>query len=185
MSAEGAKRLLEVIYSACDAVEAVGGVPDDIDMSLRDLFRLETHRFFMYLSASDGKIVPEERDFMNELFDMNFSIQDYVRLINETDTYSIDFENDVPLSMRILAIFDAKMDLLGDRLGDRFPNMIPLMLDFYEKAGLDFIQCDHDVDEQEIKDLAAYMAKKKVILQGIVETEHIEDIGIIGRKKGI
>ena len=185
MSVQGAKQLLQLIYKACDAVEEVGGRPNGLNMSIRELFKMDAHRFFMYLSAADGKVVPAERDYMNRLFDANFSIQDYVKLINETDTYSVDFENDVPLSMKILAVFDAKLDELGDQLGDRFPNLIPLTLDFYQKAGTEFIACDGNIHKQEIQDLAVYLAKKKVILQHICETENIEDIGIIGKKKGL
>ena len=183
MSAQGAKQLLQVIYAACDAIEEVGGKPKDLNVSLKELFKMETHRYFMYLSASDGKIVPAERDYMNELFDADLSIQDYVKIINETNTYSVDFENDVPLSMKILAVFDAKMDEIGAKVGNNFPNLIPLTLDFYQKAGTEFIACDGNIHKQEIQDLALYLAKKKVILQQIVETDNIEDIGIIGKKK--
>ena len=185
MSVQGAKQLLQLIYKACDAIEEIGGKPKDLNMSLRDLFKMDAHRYFMFLSASDGKVVPAERDYMNELFDANLSIQDYVKIINETNTYSVDFENDIPLCMKILALFDAKMDEIGSQLGDSFPNLIPLSLDFYQKAGLEFIACDRDVDKQEVEDLALYIAKKKVILQQIVETENFEDVGIIGKKKGL
>lgn len=185
MSVESTKRMLEVIYQACDTVEDIGGKPDNLSISLRELFKIETHRFFMFLAASDGKVMPSERDYMNELFDMNLSVQDYVELINDTDTYSVDFENEVPLSMKLLALFDAKMDEIGGQINQSFPNMIPLVLEFYQNAGIEFISCDRDIDEQETEDLALYLAKKKVVLQSIVETEHFEDIGLVGKKKGL
>ncbi len=180
---EDLKELLSIIYSACDMAEKIGGEIEGLDTSLRELFKLEALRFLMYLSASDGKVVAAERNFMNELFDQDLSVQSYVKLIESSETYSMDFENTVPLSMKYLALFDAKFDLLGDAIGNKFINLIPVVLDFYKRAGASFICCDGDVDQQEIDDMMAYIAKKEIILKQIVETENIEDYGIVGKKK--
>lgn len=185
MSATGAKLAMKNLYGLLDMVEALEPVPDGIPMSLKELFKYDLHRFLMYLSASDGKVKAAERDYMNELFDADMSIQDYVDFINESDTYSIDFENDVPMSMRIMAIFDAKCDVLGNRVGQNAPNMVPLILDFYKKVGVEFISCDGDIDDQEKEDLIAYIGKKHLILAQIIETFDVEDAGRIGKKKGI
>ena len=185
MSASGAKVAMKQLYGLLDIVEEIQGVPDGIPMSLKQLFKYDLHRYLMYLSASDGRIKAEERDYMNELFDADMSIQDYVNFINESDTYSIDFENDVPMSMKIMALFDAKCDALGKRIGDNLPNMVPLILDFYKKVGLEFIACDGNIAEQEKKDLLAYLAKKHLVLAQIIETFDVEDAGRIGKKKGI
>lgn len=185
MSASGAKAAMRNLYGLLDVVEELQPVPDGIAMSLKELFKYDLHRYLMYLSASDGKIKAAERDYMNELFDTNMSIQDYVDFINESDTYSIDFENDVPMSMKIMAFFDAKCDILGSRVGTNAPNMVPLILDFYKKVGIEFIACDGDIDDQEKNDLVAYLAKKHLVLAQIIETFDVEDAGRIGKKKGL
>jgi len=179
-----AKESLRSVCNLCDSVEKMFGRPSSLDVSISELFKIEAHRFLMFLASSDGKIVPEERDFMNDVFGYNFSIQKYVDLINKTDTYSVDFENSLPLSMQIMASYDDRVQDIAQKTGNSVPRVIPIMMNFYETLGKAFIAIDGDVDSQENEDLIAYLAKKKIMLEKIRNEGTNQEVGIIGKKKG-
>ncbi len=157
--------MLEKICSACDEIERIMGRPADLDLSIRDLFCMETHRFFMYLSASDGEIVQSESDYMNELFEARMTPKEYDILVNDTNTYSSHFEEELPYSFKILAMFEEKNDDRLNCIKEKYPNIVDTAFDFYREAGIEFISCDRDVDIKEIEDLGLTLAKKKYRLK--------------------
>lgn len=169
------KQMLQVICAACEAIEKVDGRPKDLNMSIKDLFKMETHRFFMYLSASDGVIASNERDYMNELFDAKLSTEDYEKLIKDTNTYSLGFEEDLPLSFKILALFEARDDEKTEDVRNTYPNLTTVVFDFYREAGIEFVSCDRDVDTKELDDLGMALAKKKYKLYEYVQGKKQED----------
>lgn len=164
------KKVLDMIYKHCDNIDSVKGCGDK---PLREKFLLDTARFLMYLSASDGKIVPQERDMMNYFLDISFNIKDYVELIEDTDIYSVDFENHIPESLIEIAMFDHDLDQMEKETGDSYVNIIPLVFELYFSMGKCLIECDGEVDDQELEDLNIYINKKKLALEDYVETEEI------------
>ena len=176
MDMQNAKEMLEKIYKACDLADELGVTNAKLDRPLRDVFRLDVCRFFVYLAASDRTIAPAEAEYINGLFDVDYTVEEYDNLMHASNIYSVNYDNDMPVSMLILAFFDVKLDEYGKQTGESYPNLIPLVLDFYLEAGKGFISCDKEVTDQEIEDLAVYVAKKKAILENIVETEKFEDV---------
>jgi len=171
MISEQTRQDLQTIYRICDAVERLGGKPSDIDVTLKELFIFDTKHYFMYLSASDGKVLPQEAEFMNDLFDEDFSVDEYVKRIDAKKIYSVDFENDVPLSLKIIALGEIRLEGLKDADGKEFPGLSSLIFDFYRECGLEFIGCDGDVSEQESSDLGMYLARKKMQLTQLLSEE--------------
>ncbi len=161
-------QMLQTIYRVCDAVEKAGGKPEKIEIPLRELFTFDLQRYFMYLSASDGKVLPVEADYMNELFGESFSVGEYVKRIDENRIYSVNYENDVPLSLKIITTAEQRNENLTDEDGNEFPQLSSLLFDLYRDAGIEFLGCDGDVSEQESKDLGMYLARKKMQLQQMV-----------------
>lgn len=159
MSAASLKSTISKMYGMFDMVEAIQGVPEEFHMSLKELLQEDLHRYLMFLASSDGEISESEKDFMNELFDSDMTIHEYADHIHENNTYSIDFENDIPMSLRIMTMFDAKCEIFSD-LVDELPNMASLLLDLYKKIGIEFITCDGEVHEQEKQDFISYISKK-------------------------
>lgn len=181
------KRLYNRLGGLLDTVEE-GGIPDLQGHSLRELFTIELHSYFMYLAASDGKITQEEKNFMNTLFDTNMSVQDYIRFINENDIYSTDFEERLPLTLKVTTIFDAKIALLSALARQNVDPVTPMLINFYLEAGKAFIACDGDVDDQEIEDIKTYMRNVTESIANAIGSnsndEEEEEVGYIGLKKG-
>ena len=152
------KGALQNIYGLLDTVEEHTEKPAGLEASLRDTFKLELHMFFMYLSAADGKISSEERDYMNYLFDANLSCQDYARLIDEQNIYSTDFEGRIPLTFQMMTLFDKKMQLLAGIADRPFNPVTPTLFKFYAEAGKVFLACDGIV-QNEVQELHCRTAR--------------------------
>lgn len=185
------KGSLHALYRILDTVEENVEKPEELsEISLRDLFQMEMHSFFMYLAAADGRIMPSEREFMNELFDKNMSIQDYVRFVKDNDIYSTSFEERFPFSLRMTIAFDLKMQIVAAIQGDDVDLLSPKIISFYLESGKAFIACDGDVDPQEIEDLKTYVGNLTGSLSEMMgisrnkNQEEDEEIGYIGGKKG-
>lgn len=180
----GIKKLLDKLYNTLDFIERQEGRPEDLDISLRDLFKVELEEFFMYLSASDGRISTSERDFMNELFDMNISTQNYVKIIDEQNIYSEEFEERLPITLRLTTAFDKKMQIVAALSNDSVDAITPLLLKFYIEIGKIFVGLD-GIKENEARDLKIYLNN---IVEGVkkeLETKPKNDEGaaVIGGKK--
>ena len=184
---EVVKNSLQKLYGVLDMVEEVGGKPSEIDASLRNLFKMELHMFFMYLSATDGKISTEERTFMNYLFDSDMSGQDYVRFINNNNIYSTDFEEKTPVILKLLTAFDKKSLLLASIVNKPYDPVTPLFFKFYVEAGKAFISCD-GAEEIEIEELKNYISGVAERISADVEAalpqKNNDDVALVGGKKG-
>lgn len=186
------KRYLTALGEVLDTVEDRINMPDELSgVSLKELFNIELHSYFMYLAAADGKITSSERDFMNTLFSKNMSIQDYVKFVNDNNIYSTDFEDRLPITLRLVVAFDAKMQILSAITGKSIEPFCPKLMQFYLEAGKAFIACDGDVNPQEIEDLKTYVGKVADSLSNLLgsssksdDSENDEAVGFIGGKKG-
>lgn len=180
------KQSLEKLYNLLDTVEENGGKPSSLKVRLRMVFKTELHTYFMYLSAVDGRITGEERSFMNYLFDMNLSNQEYVKFINDNDIYSTDFENKVPVTLQILTAFDQKTQILAELTGNSIEPITPLFLKFYVEAGKVFIACD-GIDANEINELTNYIKgvvdKLSERLDGNTNKIENDEVAFVGKKK--
>lgn len=171
------KVTLEAIYLALDKMESALGKPSQIgNMHLRDVFQLDTYRYVLYLSASDGRLSSSERDYMNSLFGTNYSIDSLVSYINEKNIYSRDFESTPPLSF-VIAL---AQDVLMTAVSSDWNPLYGILGNFYKDLGLDIIQCDGNVSESEKEDLLTYL---KTLHKLIESSDPEEEYGKIGGKK--
>ena len=167
------KDTLHSIYGLLDNVEGMIDESLELDVSLREVFKTETHMFLMYLAAVDGRISPEERDFMNYIFDTNISAQEYVSFIENNNVYSVEFEDKYPVSFQIITEFDKKMTALRS-LGVTDIEPIGIFLyQFYSDLGKAFIECDGTV-QLEIDELLNYLGKlndkiQQQLVAGVVQ----------------
>lgn len=180
------KKLLNKLYETLDFIERQEGKPENLDVSLRELFKVELQEFFMYLAASDGRVSLAERDFMNKLFDVDISTQNYVKLIDEHDIYSEEFEERLPITLSLTTGFDKKMQFAAALANDSVDMITPLFLRFYVEVGKMFVGLD-GVEENEKRDLKIYLnnivegVKKE--LQVKQKNEDNEEATVIGGKK--
>ncbi|MCR5214535.1 MAG: hypothetical protein K6E10_08955 [Eubacterium sp.] len=171
-----AKEELDFIFQVCDTIQAAGyGIDDENSVDLKDAFLVEIHRFLMYLSASDGKVVTAEKNFMNDLITWKgltgkgYSNKDYANIIQNTNTYSESYEDTLPLTMLVFAQFDFDMGHSGAPIDEDFPYVLPVVMEFYKTIGLLMISVDNDVADQELADLETYINKKVEIIHDLVD----------------
>lgn len=150
------KGVLNKLYQTLDLIEEHGGKPKNIDIKLRDVFKVELQQFFMYLSASDGRISIAERNFMNGLFDTEISASDYVKVIEENNIYSEEFEEKLPLTLQLATMFDKKMQIAAALTNNSINAVTPWFLKFYIEAGKAFIELD-GIKEEEAQNLKIYL----------------------------
>ena len=151
----GLKNALNSVYNLLNTVESMGGSPNNLDMPLRECFRMEMIRQSLYFAATDGKIKPEERDFINEVFGLNGTTQDFIRIINENNIYSTEFENKGLITLDILRAFDEKY---GHMVG---VNSVSLALEFMESVMKALLVVDDDLDGNEKEEFYNYYGKLK------------------------
>ena len=155
--ANPAKKLVDNILNVCDTLEdtPVGIRKDHPGFSLRKAFTLDVMNFIMYLSASDGHVTWREADYLSDLMDMRVTPDNMREIIEEHNVYSVEFEEKVPLSLQLFVKADKWMLSIGNKDN---ANLAKTVIDgFYEMVGRDFIKCDGDIDDNELRDLNIYL----------------------------
>lgn len=144
------REYFETIKNLLDLVDTQINLPIELNCTLRDMFSRELIMFFLYLSATDGKVSFEEERIINELFENNFSANEYANLIKECNIYSSDFENSIPISIRYSIEFD-KMEFSNISVTE-------MIIDFFESSGTALISCD-GITRNEQYELDNYICK--------------------------
>lgn len=114
----------------------------DSDTTLKKCIQVELCSYLMYLSAADGKIAWQEASFIRDYLDYDLTVDDIHQIIIENEIYSTEFEEKVPLSMKVLVNVDNalyKANGYNDQLGSE------LLLTLFEGLGKEFLVCDADV----------------------------------------
>lgn len=149
------KKAVNSTYKLLDTVESIMGKPDGMDISLRDCFRTEMIMTALYFSATDGRVVQDEVDMINEVFDYHLSIRDCINLIQDRNIYSTDFENSEKITLLLLKEFDKKYGHLAGTKG------VPIVLELMENFAKALLVIDGDVDENEKEEFFEFFAKQK------------------------
>lgn len=150
------KSLLNLTYETMDAAESI--IPSSImrDLNgtrLRAILEMDMNKFSMFLASSDGRLSPQERDFLNYIFDKNVSEQNYCKMIKDLNIYSYEYEHDIPFSIILSTCIDN--DLNDKAPGS--PKMTPLIMRLYQEMGKALILSDNDKSSKEIQDYTNYM----------------------------
>lgn len=177
MKSQG-KESLHLLYDVLDKIESLATMPEGSNISLREAFKLEVNFYLLYLASGDGKITANERDYINDLLDLDISTQEFVQLINEHNIYSTEFEDRSPITLQIVSAFDKKMKQLNAGVAP----LAPALIDFLERIGREFINCDGNVHQQEVADHTLYISKLKS--KFLTSVSASDEVGFIGKKKG-
>lgn len=144
------------------------------DLGDTKIARLNLAQFMMYLSASDGKIEWSEVDNISKYLDVDLTPEAVNKFIREQNIYSTKFEQEVPVALQALVSAD---NLLWDN-GKRDTCSAEMLLTLYKAVGIELINTDGDVDDNEKQDYNIYidmlsnyvMANDKFKQQGGVYT---------------
>lgn len=149
------KNMITQLYELSDKLdEGPFGVAQTSNTTLKNCIEVELLSYLMYLSAAGGKIASEESAFLRDYFEYDFTTDDIHQFIVENHIYSTEFEQTVPLSMKVFVRAD---NTIYDEEGHNDFLASELLFDIFEYLGKEFLACDNDVSDDEIRDLTIYL----------------------------
>lgn len=148
---------LKNVYDLFDTIENSGldVKPDGLDLPLKEIFKMDALKMILYFSASDGKLSNQEVSLINEVFGLNATAQNYIDIIKRYNIYSTKFENDDPLSLQIIKLFEQKVGALLKQ------SSLPVLIGFLENVAKAVINIDNDIDNRELDDFNIYFTNLK------------------------
>lgn len=172
------KGFINELYELADSLdEGPFGLAQntDSDTTLKKCIQVELCSYLMYLSAADGKIAWQEASFIRDYLDYDLTVDDIHQIIIDNEIYSTEFEEKVPLSMKVLVNVDNalyKANGYNDQLGSE------LLLTLFEGLGKEFLACDADVSENEIRDLSIYLTMLRNYIDCEVNSKNDNSVNI-------
>jgi len=152
--------MIMINYKLKELLENFSGVVGDViknmDLDIDEPEKLAVNEliaYMMYLSASAGKIQWSEERNISEYMDMKISPENINKILRDTDIYSTEFEQRVPISLRSVVHADST---LWDN-GDRDTCLAEGLLFLYQQIGQELIESDSNVDEAEKSDYKTYI----------------------------
>ena len=153
-NAQGLKSTFPSIDGLLDNLESKYPAPfRSANKHLRDFNRIQLFQFLVYLSAADGQITEDEKDFLNIAFDYKLTAQEYVRLIGDCNINQD--AQDIPFAITTATKFDRDARLNGYAI----KSSATAILDLYKVAGENFIAIDGVVSPSEKQVLDAFITK--------------------------
>ena len=144
------QRNLNECYGYGDIVSAQGFGPSS-DITLREMIRFDLLQFLVYLLDSEGNMSPEIR-FVQEYMNQYFSPATIMKFKYDR-TEGNNFENTIPRSFT----YFAKADLSGkSAYTTKGFSKSRNLYNLYCEMGQEFISCDNNVTEPEVKKLTEY-----------------------------
>lgn len=95
------KDWIDYIYSVGDKLD---GFLTTVYTPTRDILRIDFLKFLMYLCTSDCTVSDRQATFIKEYLGYNLSPNNIKEIINQNQTYRIDFENNLPYSMKLFCL---------------------------------------------------------------------------------
>lgn len=148
----------------------IGLSPYDVT-DMADLVRLELSRFAMYLSCSDGEISWSEANAINEYLDYDFSPDEIRYLVEETNTYSSEFENTVPICIQCAVAVDNNFHENGLHFDNRLSE---IGVTIFRALAHEISISDFDLSDSELDDTTHYIAMlEKYLDENLFDREHV------------
>lgn len=134
--------------------------PDGRKINSVDLVNLkkECINYLSYLSASDGTISEYEAEFITDYFDYSFSAESLKKYIEENNTYTTEFEQTVPDVFQKLLDKD---NVAYSQNGILTSSNSEAYIKVFECIGKEFLVCDGEATESEVKDFSIYIEMLK------------------------
>lgn len=151
------KRAIEELQNLCLPETAN---PDGRKINSVDLVNLkkECINYLSYLSASDGTISEYEAEFITNYFDYSFSAESLKKYIEENNTYTTEFEQTVPDVFQKLLDKDNVAYIQNGILAS---SNSEAYIKVFECIGKEFLVCDGEATESEVKDFSIYIEMLK------------------------
>lgn len=149
------KTLIDRTQEVCDKIDALNG--NNGELKLRDMLAKDFVSYVLYLSASDGKIDEQESKFLYEYFGIKLTPDEMAKYIEDNEIYSVEFEREVPKSLKVFTKFDSVLIEKGvTAITQVFSS--ELLIIIFRGIGEAMIRIDGEVDGSEIADWQMYIA---------------------------
>ncbi|WP_235070414.1 AAA family ATPase [Turicibacter sp. TJ11] len=167
-----------------DWIDYIYRVGDKLDEFLttvhtptRDILKIEFLKFLMYLCTSDCTVSDQQVTFIKKYLGYNLSPNDIKEMINQNQTYRIDFENNIPYSMKLFVTAD------NEEFDDHFL-ISEYLYTVYSILGESFLNCDLAATEDEKRsnqnqNFDTYLRRIKGFIRTEVRREFIENKAIV------
>ncbi len=150
------KNSMHSTLSLLDTIEKKGGKPERITEHIRDIFMADLRKILLYFASVDGKISKRECAFMNRVFELDYTAQQYARYIDANNMYSTEFEKEFPLSLQVLIDFDRKMKLYTEFMGTKVEATVTIVMKFIAQSGKAILFCD-GITNDEVQEYQSYI----------------------------
>ena len=135
----------------------------DWDVDTKEVMAIELLKFLLFLGKSDGEVSFIERDFINTYLSTYlgaYITDDFIeRFISQQNIDKAEFKTSIPESFKITCMVD-KAIFQADNNQDNF-NGSQLQYNIYEVIGREFIACDSNITENEVKNYTDYLSLLK------------------------
>lgn len=139
-------------------------------MSSRELLIADSVMFLLYLAASDGNLSEREAQFIGSYLGVHYTVSEMRNEIKDNNIYSIEFEERIPLSVKLMVEADNRVVKSGYE-GSPGSRMI---YEYYKLISQAFLACDNAVTKAEIDNMARYLSGiKKYINENSLTTAKI------------
>ncbi len=102
------KKAINELFNLCD-LNVSSSLKGKENTSLeKERLKTECIDYLSYLSASDGTISKYEAEFIAEYFNFNLSPEELRSYIDKNNTYTTEFENTTPQTLKLLIESDNK-----------------------------------------------------------------------------
>lgn len=142
------KKLLKTTYDIFEDMDRQG-FSSGTSKPLQDVFMNEFLCVALYFAASDREVSSLEATFLNTLFDLHLTGEQYLEFCLEQNIYSSEFEDQELLCLTALHIYD-KMTKKTD--------MCQRVLRIIKIISAELLKID-SLEEQEIEDFEMYFSK--------------------------
>lgn len=152
-----AKEYFESIADLCDTIDEkdLWEKPSHLTITLREIFQHDVADFIMYLSASDGRLSAEEIQAYRFITGFGGDNLDTIKKhIKENNIYSMDFESEPPLIMKLISKAERNAIMYGAKLDS---SLLKLIAAFYGIVGQIIISIDGGITYNEKRDFNIIM----------------------------
>lgn len=148
-----------------------------LEISTKEIIRVDFLKLILYLSASDGKISTKEVEFIKEYLEWDLPVQQWYQFIKDENICSTEFTTEIPMSLQLFVQVDNNAYNQKNDMVD----ICNLYITTFQMLGEKLIEVDGKIDDSKKSTLDAlvrwmkkYVAEKSVRPNTV--TEYQEEV---------
>lgn len=147
------KGAINTLYDYCDPTSS-GSDNREATSIERERLKTELTNFISYLSASDGMVATFEASFLKDYLGCYYTAEELRQYIDSNNTYSTQFEQTVPDTLKALVARDNQVYKDNNSLDASYSAAYCTV---FECVAKEFLVCDGEATEAEVADMTTYI----------------------------